>query len=455
MSVTFVLPELGENIESGTVTAVLVSVGDTVTKDQTVVELETDKAVLDVPSPETGTVIEINVKEGDTLRVGDVVLVVDESGATAAPEPEPKVAEASSEPAPQALEETGPEPIDESPDAEAVPAPEPSAPATSAPSPPARTSAPKENKKPKRAVRAAPSVRRFARELGVDIHEVTTVEPSGRVTIADVKAFVKHQRSRTAATTGGTTGERRSSATPLPDFTKWGRVEREPMSNVRMATARQMAAAWSTIPHVTQHDKADTTELEKFRKEYGHRAQENGGGKLTPTAILVKVLASALKESPEFNVSIDMEKKEIIKKHYCNIAVAVDTDRGLLVPVIQGVDTKSITEISAELNAMAERARNRKTKLDELQGACITITNLGGIGGTAFTPIVNPPEVAILGVSRSSMEPVYKDGEFVPRLMMPMSLSYDHRVIDGANAARFLRWICVAVEQPFLLLLDN
>ena len=454
MSVTFVLPELGENIESGTVTAVLVSVGDAVTKDQTVVELETDKAVLDVPSPETGIVIEINVKEGDTLRVGDVVLVVDESGATAAPEPE--VAEAPSEPAPKVVEETGPEPEPiATPEPEPVPAPGPSASAASAPSPPPPASAPPENKKTKRAVRAAPSVRRFARELGVDIHEVTTVEPSGRLTTADVKAFVKHERSRTAATTGGSTGERRSSAISLPDFTKWGRVEREPMSNVRMATARQMAAAWSTIPHVTQHDKADTTELEKFRKEYGHRAQENGGGKLTPTAILVKVLASALKEFPEFNVSIDMEKKEIIKKHYCNIAVAVDTDRGLLVPVIQGVDTKSITEISAELNAMAERARNRKTKLDELQGACMTITNLGGIGGTAFTPIVNPPEVAILGVSRSSMEPVYKEGEFVPRLMMPMSLSYDHRVIDGANAARFLRWICVAVEQPFLLLLDN
>ena len=416
----------------------------------------------EVPVAPEGVVDQATADEYlDKLIVGDEPPESSDSGPdsqeSVSPEPEPEVAEASSEPAPEALEKTGPEPepIATPPDAEPVPAPGPSASAASAPSPSPPASAPTENKKPNRAVRAAPSVRRFARELGVDIHEVTTVEPSGRLTTADVKAFVKHERSRSAAATGGSTGERRSSATPLPDFTKWGRVEREPMSNVRMATARQMAAAWSTIPHVTQHDKADTTELEKFRKEYGHRAQENGGGKLTPTAILVKVLASALKEFPEFNVSIDMEKKEIIKKHYCNIAVAVDTDRGLLVPVIQGVDTKSITEISAELNAMAERARNRKTKLDELQGACMTITNLGGIGGTAFTPIVNPPEVAILGVSRSSMEPVYKEGEFVPRLMMPMSLSYDHRVIDGANAARFLRWICVAVEQPFLLLLDN
>ena len=208
------------------------------------------------------------------------------------------------------------------------------------------------------------------------------------------------------------------------------------------------------FPHVTQQDKADCTDLEKFRKQYGPRAAA-AGGKLTATAILVKTLASALKKFPQFNASADMESLEIVYKHYYNIGVAVDTDRGLLVPVINNVDTKNIVEIAVELNELAERARNHKLTLEQMQGGCITITNLGGIGGTSFTPIVNPPEVAILGVSRSSVEPVYKDGQFVPRTMLPLSLSYDHKIIDGADAARFTRWICEAIEQPFLLFLEG
>lgn len=449
MAITFVLPELGENIESGTVTAVLVSVGDTVAQEQPVIELETDKAVVEVPSPAAGVITEISVNEGDVLKVGDIVLVVDAAGAAPAGAPPPVEAKAEPEPAPPEPE-VEPEPVPE-PELASKPKPVPAdEPAATPVAPPPAAPAVGEQAT-KRSVRAAPSARRFAREIGIDIAEVTTTRPSGRVTIDDVKAFAKAERvQRKTAPAPAAAGQL---AIPLPDFTKFGKVEREPMNNVRLATSRRMAAAWATIPHVTQHDKADVTALDDFRKQYGSRALQEGG-KLTPTAILVKVLAAALKEFPEFNVSVDVEKNEIVRKRYYNIGVAVDTERGLLVPVLKNVDKKSIIEISVELTEMAERARTRKTGLDELQGACISITNLGGIGGTAFTPIVNPPEVAILGVSRSSVEPVYKDGEFVPRTIMPLSMSYDHRVIDGANAARFLRWVCMAVEQPFLLLLD-
>jgi pyruvate dehydrogenase E2 component (dihydrolipoamide acetyltransferase) len=214
-----------------------------------------------------------------------------------------------------------------------------------------------------------------------------------------------------------------------------------------------MSRSWGTVPHVTQHDKADITELEKFRKDYG-KAAEKAGGKLTVTAILVRIIAEALKKFPQFNASIDTATGEIIYKQYYNIGVAVDTEWGLLVPSIKNADRKSLVQIAVELAGLSERARVRKTSLDELQGGCITITNLGGIGGNAFTPIVNLPEVAILGVSRASVEPVWVDGAFVPRTMMPISLSYDHRVIDGADAARFARWICAALEQPMTMLFD-
>jgi len=226
------------------------------------------------------------------------------------------------------------------------------------------------------------------------------------------------------------------------------------MNKVRETTARHLSYAWATIPHVTQHDKADITELERLRKKYATKA-EQAGGKLTVTAILLKVIESALKVFPQFNASIDMNKKEIIYKKYYNIGIAVDTERGLLVPVIRDVDKKNIIQLSIELTEMSQKARNRKLTLEEMQGGNFSISNLGGIGGTAFTPVVNSPDVAILGISRSRMEPVYMDDEFRPRLIMPLSLSYDHRIIDGADAARFLRWVCEALEQPFLLALEG
>jgi pyruvate dehydrogenase E2 component (dihydrolipoamide acetyltransferase) len=292
-------------------------------------------------------------------------------------------------------------------------------------------------------------VRRIARELGVDIHQVPGSGPGGRVSTDDVKAFVKRVMStggpRPVAVPGTVPG-----LAPLPDFSKWGRVERRPMRAVRRKTAEHLAQAWAQIPHVTQFDKADVTTLEELRKRHAKEA-EAAGGKLTMTAILVKALGAALQAFPQFNASIDIAAEEVVLKKYVHVGIAVDTDRGLLVPVIRDVNEKNIVELAVELARTSEKARAGKTTVDEMQGGCMTITNLGGIGGTAFTPIVNHPEVAILGVSRAAFEPVYIDGAFQPRLMLPLSLSYDHRAIDGADGIRFLRWVCEALEQPFLL----
>ena len=292
----------------------------------------------------------------------------------------------------------------------------------------------------------------MARELGVDIYEVQGTGPGARISAEDVS---QHARSlitglKSAAAPGGLAAP----AARLPDFSQWGEVERKPMSGIRRKTAETMRNAWLTVPHVTQHDLADITDLEALRKRFGHVAEE-AGGKLTVTAIALKVVAAALKVFPQFNASIDVAANEIVYKKYYNIGVAVDTDRGLLVPVVRDVDKKNIRDLSAELNQLAEKARNKKISLEEMQGASITITNLGGIGGTSFTPIVNAPEVAILGLSRATHQPVYREGNFEPRLMLPLSLSYDHRLIDGADAARFVRWVAEALEQPFVLALQG
>lgn len=436
MTTTFTLPELGENIESGTVTAVLVKVGDTIEKDQAVLELETDKAVVEVPSPVGGTVSEMRAREGATLNVGDVILIIDDGAVVAVArttEPEEPPA-AQQTPEPKAVDEPTPAPQISEPS----PAPEPVAPRA-----PSATG-------PHRA--ASPSVRRLAREIGVDVDDVSASNPSGRVSLADVKVHAR--TGRAAPTPASPISGAKTASMPLPNFERWGEVERQKMTNVRMRTAERMAASWNAIPHVTQHDKADITDLDAFRKKYGKRAEAKGG-KLTATAILVKVIGEALRQFPEFNSSIDTTNQEIILKKFYNVGVAVDTDRGLLVPVIKNVDQKSIVDIAAELSGLSERARIAKSTIDELQGGCITITNLGGIGGVGFTPIVNAPEVAILGVSRSAVEPVYRDGEFVPRTLLPLSLSYDHRVIDGADAARFTRFLCEALEQPLLLMLEG
>jgi pyruvate dehydrogenase E2 component (dihydrolipoamide acetyltransferase) len=294
-------------------------------------------------------------------------------------------------------------------------------------------------------VPAAPHVRRLARELGIDIHNVPGNGPGGRINENDVKLHAKGLLSA-----GAGTASTHVKQPALPDFGKWGKIERVSMRGVRRKTAEHMWEAWSAIPHVTQQDKADITELEQLRTKFGPKAAE-AGGKMTVTAIALKVCASALKIFPQFNASIDMEKEEIVYKQFINIGVAVDTDRGLLVPVIREVDKKNIVELAAELTGLSKKARDKKLSPADMEGGTFTITNLGGIGGTGFSPIVNYPEVSILGLSRSSMEPVWMENKFEPRMVLPLSLSYDHRLIDGADAARFLRWIAEAFEQPFLL----
>ncbi len=294
-------------------------------------------------------------------------------------------------------------------------------------------------------VPAAPSTRRTARELGVDITQVEGSGPGGRISVDDVKGY-----ARSVLTGGGGGPSRGVPATPLPDFTQWGEVEVQPMRNIRRVTAERLSAAWATIPLVTQCDKSDITELEKLRQKYA-KVAEKAGGKLTITAIALKVIAAALKRFPQFNASVDMAGQAIVLKKYVHIGVAVDTDRGLIVPVLRDVDKKTIVELSVELAQFAEKTKAGKLAPADMVGGSFTISNLGGIGGTYFTPLVNAPEVAILGMSRAVTEPVWNGTAFEPRLMMPLSLSYDHRVIDGADGARFLRWVCEAFEQPFLL----
>jgi pyruvate dehydrogenase E2 component (dihydrolipoamide acetyltransferase) len=440
-STEFRLPELGENIEKGDLLKVLVSTGDVISKDQAVIELETDKATLEVPSSVAGKVTAIHVKAGEKVRVGQSILTVEGGAKGGAAKGGP--AKAASGTAP-----TEPEHQVQPPARSKTEAPSKAQPgrdvAVAVASPVEETPRAAASDSTQRIlVPAAPSVRRMARELGVDLTRVTGTGPAARISAGDVKAHVR------ALNQGG--AARLPRETPaLPDFTRWGSVEREPMRAVRRSTAAHMARAWNTIPHVTQHDKADITQLEHLRKQYSKKAEAQGA-KPTVTAFALKVVASALKLFPQFAASIDPAREEILYKKYCHIGVAVDTDRGLLVPVIRDVDRKNILQLSVELAQAAEKARNRKLAPEEMEGGVFTITNLGGIGGTAFTPIVNWPEVAILGISRTSTEPVFSDGQFQPRLMLPLSLSYDHRLIDGADAARFLRWVAEAMEQLFLV----
>lgn len=388
----FKLPELGENIEDGDVVRVLVSKGDKVKKDQSVIELETDKAVVEVPCDVEGVVEEIHVKEGDKARVGQVILTL-------------KVAKG----------------VEEAPLREKVVKKQ-------------KVSVPTKPKVPTKggAIAASPEVRRLAREMGVDLNQVVGSGPGGRISPMDVKAQTR--------------GQKVISTTSLPDFSKWGPIDRQPMSNVRRKTAERMAQAWSAIPHVTQFDHGDITDLLIRRKQFAKKVEE-AGGKLTVTAIILNVVASALKNFPKFNASVDIEKEEIIYKNYYHIGVAVDTERGLIVPVIRDADKKNIIEISVELTQAAQRARNRKTTLEEMQGASFTVTNLGSLGTTYFAPVIHWPQVAILGIGRAEEQPIYQEGNWVPRKILPLSISYDHRIIDGADAARFLRWMAEELEK--------
>jgi len=418
MSIEFKLQALKENVEIVEVNAIKVNVGDIVTKDQPLVEVQADKAALEVPSPAAGKITQILIKQGDQVKIGQLIFVIDPAGAGAAG------ASSSPPPVPQ-----------KTPVAAPAPAAVPVATATATKAAPIVLSH-DDNK----VIPAGPSTRRIARELGVDLGHVPGTGRHGRVSEDDVRSFVRGSGSN--GSSGGSI-----SVPPLPRFEDFGTVERQPMSAIRRATARQMSLSWSIVPHVTQSDLSDITDFEAFRKS------QTKGPKLTISAFAMKAVVVLLKEYPVFNSSIDVAGNQIIHKKFYNIGVAVDTENGLLVPVIRDVDKKSIAELAEELTSIAERARQRKLDSKDLTGGTFTITNLGGIGGTGFTPIVNYPEVAILGISRGRLEPVVHNGEIVPRLMMPLSLSYDHRVIDGAIAARFTRRLAEMLENPYQLLI--
>ena len=442
------LPEVSDNVETGDVIKVLVAVGDKINIDQPVIELETDKASFEVPSTESGTVKEINVKQGDIIRIGAVILKVETNGA------DEKKSEISEDkikdkaPAVNVKDTVKDNSYDEIKNEDEAGEKKPVGlyKENQVETISVRSEDPVEYRAGSSNAPASPSVRRLARELGVDISSVRGSDAGGRITEEDVKNHVKTLMS------SGTSAGISLSQKNLPDFKKWGDIEIQGMNKVRSITAEAMTYSWTTIPMVTQFDKADITGLEEFRKKNSKKVEENGGH-LTITSILVKVCDAALRNFPQFNASIDLQKKEIIYKKYYNIGVAVDTDRGLLVPVIRNTDKKNITEISKELNELAEKARNKKITPDEMDGGNFTISNLGGIGGTGFTPIVYSPQVAILGVSRGNKEAIYINDNFEPRLMLPLTLTYDHRIIDGADAARFLRWICEALENPFSMML--
>ena len=427
MSQAYKLPDLGEGIHEGEILAVMVKVGQEVKEGDIILEVETDKAAVEIPSPHTGRIEEIFVKPGDVVNVGDVMMTF--SGG------EKAVNVAEKEPA-------------ETPATQAEKV-------TQAPSPPAQsTTGP---------VPASPATRRLAREMGVDLHQVNPTGPAGLVTAEDVRAFADKGPAgqKEVPTPAVSEAESHSAPVPipaLPDFEKWGAVERIPFRSIRRATARQMSLAWSQIPHVNSQDVIDVTKLEAFRQK--HKAEiERVGGKLTLTVFALKAIATALKTYPNFNATLDTVNSEIIIKHYYNIGVAVNTDSGLIVPVVRDVDRKSIRELAVELNDLVQRTRARKTPVEEMQGGTFTITNAGAMGGGFFAPIINYPEVAILGVGQARMQPVAREKEkgnfvIVPRLMMPVVLCIDHRVLDGADAIRFLRVLVDTLEDPDELLIS-
>ena len=447
------IPEVAEGVTAGTVVAVTVAVGEMVEADQTLLELETDKAVVAIPTPFAGTISEICVAEGQNIKVGAVIMLL-ESAAGMESRVETGGEDGRDKKVQAALENQA---ADEAPVGAEKPAAEPNS-ATAAlevvrnleSATPDLTS----GRSAELVAPAAPSVRRLARELGVDIYQVQGTGSRGRISAEDVHEFV--QRTMQQVTAGGMGSSEfpgLHAQRPLPDYSRFGEVSREPLSKVRKLTADAMGYAWSTIPMVTQYDKARIARVEEFRKEFNLSATAET--KLTMTAFMVKVCAAALRAFPYFNSALDLASSELVLKHFINIGVAVETPAGLLVPVIRAADNKGVEKIAVELNDMAGRTRDRRIEPAEMEGGTFTISNLGGIGGNAFTPIVYAPQVAILGVAEAGMQPVWNGAEFEPQLVVPLCLTYDHRVIDGAAGARFLRWICQALENPLHLVMKG
>ena len=411
------VPDIGD-YKDVEIIEVMVKAGDTVKAEQSLITLETDKATLDVPSPFAGKVKEVKVKVGDKISEGSLILVMETSRAAAQAAPV-------AQPAPTAQ-----------------PAPAAVAPAPQA-AQPAAAPAVAASVQPSGKGHASPSIRRFARELGVDLGQVKGSAPKGRITKEDVQGFVKQALAQPR---GGAGGGLQVLEMPVVDFAKFGEVEIKPLSRIKKISGANLHRNWVTIPHVTQFDEADISEMEAFRKELGAEYVKQNI-KITPLAFLLKAAATTLKHFPDFNASLDARGESLVRKKYIHIGVAVDTPDGLVVPVIRDVDQKGIVQLAQELGEVSAKAREKKLTAADMQGGCFTISSLGGIGGTAFTPIINAPEVAILGVSRSSMKPVYQDGEFAPRLMLPLSLSYDHRVVDGAAGARFITYLAKVLSD--------
>jgi len=415
------LPKLGEGADSGVVVNIFVKEGDTVAKDQAILELENEKAVASIPSTGAGVVAKVHVKSGDRVGVGARLITITESGqpaaapvAAAAPKPAAKKVVAQAAPEPE-------EAVEESADVEEEVSDE--------------------------NVAASPSIRKMARDLGINLGKIRGSEAGGRIVIADVRAYI--QRLVKAAAKPTTVAASAASAKPAPvqiDFSQWGPVSKKPVTPLRKVIARRMTESWNSVPRVTQFDDADFTKLGELRKKFA-AAYEAKGVKLTLTPFILKAVAETLKKHPTFNSSLDEVANEIVIKEYIHLGIAVDTDQGLMVPVIRDVDKKSLLDLAKELEALAAKARDRKITADEMKGGTFTISNQGAIGGAHFTPIINLPEVAILGLGRGALKPVVRDGKVEIRMMTPLGLSYDHRVVDGGAAARFTVDLVKAFEN--------
>jgi len=423
------VPDIGD-FDGVEVIEILVAAGDQIAVEDPIASLESDKAAMEIPSPFAGTVKEVKINIGDKVSEGSLLITLetteDSSSTNESKTPE--------------------EPVPAKEEKAAVPAPAPAAPTPKAAPRPSPTASISINEEGFRKAHASPSVRKFARELGADLSQMNGTGAKNRILKEDVKVWVKQALAQ--GNSGGLGVE------PMPeiDYSQFGEIETQSLTRINKLTGKFLHRNWVTVPHVTQFDEADITELEKFRKQLNEENKKEGT-RITVLAFLMKALVSALKEFPRFNSSLDHTGESLVLKKYVNIGVAMDTPDGLVVPVIRDCDSKSLIELAKELTETSQRARDKKLSPTDMSGGCITISSLGGIGGTAFTPIVNAPEVAILGVSRSSMKPVYNDGEFVPRLMLPLSLSYDHRVIDGADGARFTSYLSTVLSDTRRLLL--
>ena len=420
------IPKLGEGINAGTVVSILVKEGDRVKKEQTVLELETEKAVAPIPSPADGVIGKILVKEGQSVAVGGSIMTLSSEGSGSGESPK--------------TETSAP--------AKAAPAPSAQPPVHQTSTAPAGDYA--YESKSGLPPPASPTVRRMAQDMGIDLARVRGSEAGGRIVMADLRAYIQSLQQRAsqpaAPAAPGAPAAPKAPAETI-DFSKWGPVSKKPLSSLRRTIGQKMQESWQTIPHVTQFDEADITALMELRKKYNPEYEKKGGS-LTVTVLILKTILAALKKYPNFNSSLDEASGDLVLKNYYHLGIAVDTEQGLIVPVLKDADKKSVLDLSKELTALAEKTRQRKIAVEDLQGGTFTLSNLGSIGGQHFTPIVNKPQVAILGIARGLMKPVVKNGKVETRLMLPLALSYDHRVIDGADGARFIKEIVTGLESP-------